>query len=555
MKPRSLVPLTSSLTTLALLLAAFCLVTPVVAGQTAKYSCPQFFTDIHQTTDCLEAIFSEDDESLFYTHLTVGSVPPGNGFSLGIVTAKPTHFISAFAPRPLVDMRNPDNKIFVVPSNVALPDKPDSGGRKSLFVPSVSVAASTNGSWYATGGFDWMPPLYVNAARHGPVPTCNKLGKLCTDTVLTLHLNGTHSVARTINFYGLGPASPSVQYTFRLDQTSGGLQGRLPLADYHSVDTSGEFSATAGIEARYLQLPVEALPASVYTHFTSATLPGLTAQPAYVHSNVGVIDHLTHISEAQTKAGEVFKRRDAIAVDSNFTYHWYSDTSTSAASFQQAVVDLDLALAVGGIFEQDVRSSATHLRSFFPHAFYSFVQDRCAGPPARPPLQLPPHPTKEQIKAAKKAAADYIKSNFYTIQITHGDRCDFGDVDVVAHLAVSHAPSGNTIPFFMRPTVGGQDIDSLTSLRGFANYRFRGDDATFVQTSYTLPVYDPLGLLVFYDAGNAGDTLGALSFAHLRQDAGFGVNIRIMRVPYAQAYVAWGAGSGPYLGYNLVKHF
>ena len=57
------------------------------------------------------------------------------------------------------------------------------------------------------------------------------------------------------------------------------------------------------------------------------------------------------------------------------------------------------------------------------------------------------------------------------------------------------------------------------------------------------------------DAGNAGDTLGALSFAHLRQDAGFGFNIRIMRVSYAQAYVAWGAGSGAYLGYNLVKHF
>jgi hypothetical protein len=40
------------------------------------------------------------------------------------------------------------------------------------------------------------------------------------------------------------------------------------------------------------------------------------------------------------------------------------------------------------------------------------------------------------------------------------------------------------------PTVGGQDIDSLTSLRGLANYRFREADATCLQTSYTLPVYD-----------------------------------------------------------------
>ena len=554
MQPRPLLPPTSRLSRLILVLAALTLLPPIAKSQTAKLSCPYFFDNLHQATDCLEAIFSEDDRPL-YTHLTVGSVPPGNGFALGIVTADPTHFISAYAPRTLPDLRKTNSNIFIVPSDVAHPDQPNSGGRKSLFVPRVSVAASTNGSWYATGGFDWLPPLYINAPRTGPVPTCNKLGKLCTDTVLTLHLEGTHSVARTIDFYGLGPASPNTQYTFRLDQTYGGMQGRLPLADYHTVDTSGEFSVAAGIEAHYLQLPVEALPASVYTHFTAATLPGLTAQPAYIHSNVGFIDRLTHISEAQPKPGQLLKRRDAIALSSSFAYHWYADTTTGASSFQQAEANVSVALEVGGIFQQDVRSSATHLRAFFPHAFYSFVQDRCAGPPALPPLQLPPSPTKEDIKKAKKAAANYIKDNFYTIQITHGDRCDFGDLTLTTHLAASHAPNGNTIPFFMRPTVGGQDIDSLTSLRGFANYRFRGNDATFLQTSYTLPVYDPLGLLVFYDAGNAGDTLGALSFAHLRQDAGFGVNIRIMRVSYAQAYVAWGAGSGPFLGYNLVKQF
>jgi hypothetical protein len=555
MQKRSLGPPTSSLARLVLVLAALGLLPSIATGQTAKLSCPYFFDNLHQATDCLEAIFSEDDRSLYYTHLTVGSVPPGNGFSLGIVTADPTHFVSAFAPRTLPDMRKTNPNIFAVRSDAAFPDQPNSGGRKSLFVPRVSVAASTNGSWYATGGFDWLPPLYINSPRSGPVSNCNKLGKLCTDTVLTLHLEGTHSVARTISFYGLGPPSPNTQYTFRLDQTYGGLQGRLPLADYHTVNTSGEFSVASGIEAHYLQLPVEALPASVYTHFTDATLPGLTAQPTYIHSNVGFIDHLTHISEAQSKAGQLLKRRDAVALVSSFTYHWYSDTSSSASSFQQAVANIDLSLEVGGIFQKDVTSSATHLRAFFPHAFYSFVQDRCAGPPAKPPVQLPPNPTKEDIKKARKAAADYIKDNFYTIQITHGDRCDFGDITLTAHLAASHAPVGDTIPFFMRPTVGGQDIDSLTSLRGFADYRFRGTDATFVQASYMLPVYDPLGLLVFYDAGNAGDTLGALSFAHLRQDAGVGVNIRIMRVSYAQAYVAWGAGSGAYLGYNLVKQF
>jgi hypothetical protein len=31
----------------------------------------------------------------------------------------------------------------------------------------------------------------------------------------------------------------------------------------------------------------------------------------------------------------------------------------------------------------------------------------------------------------------------------------------------THATNGDVIPFYMQPTVGGSDIDSLVSLRGF----------------------------------------------------------------------------------------
>jgi hypothetical protein len=41
----------------------------------------------------------------------------------------------------------------------------------------------------------------------------------------------------------------------------------------------------------------------------------------------------------------------------------------------------------------------------------------------------------------------------------------------------------------------------------------------------------------------------------LRQDAGFGVNIRILRIAVAQAYFAGGRGGGLHPGFNLVKQF
>jgi hypothetical protein len=107
----------------------------------------------------------------------------------------------------------------------------------------------------------------------------------------------------------------------------------------------------------------------------------------------------------------------------------------------------------------------------------------------------------------------------------------------------------------MQPTIGGSDIDSRLSLRGFADYRFRAQDATFLQVEYGIPVYGPIGALLFYDAGNVGQTLSGLSFAHLREDGGAGGTLRFGGSIVAQAYLAMGAGHGVHLGYNLVKSF
>ena len=66
---------------------------------------------------------------------------------------------------------------------------------------------------------------------------------------------------------------------------------------------------------------------------------------------------------------------------------------------------------------------------------------------------------------------------------------------------------------------------------------------------------DPLGMLVFYDAGTVGPTFSSLSFAHLRQDGGLGVTLSLQGHVAAQGYLAWGAGHGPAFGYNFTKFF
>ena len=145
------------------------------------------------------------------------------------------------------------------------------------------------------------------------------------------------------------------------------------------------------------------------------------------------------------------------------------------------------------------------------------------------------------------------EKNDYVLKVRQ--RCLYGNLDLRSHIVASYTGAGSTVPFYLQPTVGGSDIDSRVSLRGFPNYRFRAPDALFVQSDYTHPVWGPLGLLVFYDAGTVGPNWSSLSFAHLRQDAGLGTTLSLQGNIVAQGYLAWGAGHGPALGFNLAKLF
>ena len=220
-----------------MLAVGYALSATAASAQAVEYSCKYFFANVYQATDCMEALFSEDMPYV-HGHLTMGSVPPGNGFALGAVIEKPTHFVSPFAPRIPPDMR--DGKVFQSPSDPDTKEKSDRGGYKSLLVPKLGAAVSTNGSWIVSGTADWLPGIYKFGIRSESPPrpglppimkTCHKFLSFCTESVLAVHFNGTHRVARTVSYYGLGPTTPDVKYVFRFDETYGGVQIRMPLVD------------------------------------------------------------------------------------------------------------------------------------------------------------------------------------------------------------------------------------------------------------------------------------------------------------------------------------
>jgi hypothetical protein len=283
-------------------------------AQTTK-SCPDIFKDKHKALECIEGVFSETP-----LHLSFSSIPPGNGFPLGIVYENPTHNVEKY---------------------------------KSLTDPKLAFVGSTNGSWYATGALTWLPPLpYTN--QQNDAGACHKWGILCTEEVFGLTVYASHRSLNSLSFYGLGSSTPGTQYIFKQRDTYGGLIVRLPLTDWLRIDGQ--------IEDRAPEILSNGTPSSVTANFTDSTAPGLSAQPNFLHPAVTIRTTARHIAERATDplgapAGAntpLMKARTALRFQNNASYHWYSDRDTGQYSFQQFVFDGDESIQFGSVLQQFV---------------------------------------------------------------------------------------------------------------------------------------------------------------------------------------------------------
>jgi len=485
------------------------------------HDCKSFSENLHDAIDCSEALFSETP-----LHLTFSSMPPGNGFAIGGVLEQNNHYVSPFAL---------PGKSGIV-SGKLQPQQPDFSTKSvpslgSLWSADGRIAAvfSTNGSWLTTGTLTLMPKGYVPRHRtdhNGVQVSCNKLGPLCTRQIFGMHLEATHRSLQTISFYGIGPLSPSVKYIFHRNDTFGSFRAALPLADWLSVES--------GFEYRQTDLPPSTASNSVSTNFDSTTAPGLSSQPGFAHPYLALrTDPTAYLSpktddQEDNHSGPLMKPYLLFTFSNSAEYHWYAAQSDPASSFQQFVVDSEESIQLGTRVRHYVQVADT--KGGISRLFYSILARACGD-----------------------SGIDWSKPKDYVIKVRQP--CRFGDVDLRSHIVASRTGANSTVPFYLQPTIGGSDIDSRPSLRAFPDYRFHAPDALFVQTDYSVPIRDPLGMLVFYDAGTVGPTFSSLSFAHLRQDGGLGVTLSLQGHVAAQGYLAWGAGHGPAFGYNFTKFF
>jgi outer membrane protein assembly factor BamA len=98
---------------------------------------------------------------------------------------------------------------------------------------------------------------------------------------------------------------------------------------------------------------------------------------------------------------------------------------------------------------------------------------------------------------------------------------------------LSFPKEGERIPFYMQPTLGGND-----DLRGFARYRFYDDHSIFASVEHRWHAFAGLDMAIFVDAGKVVSRKAEIDFTDLEYAYGIGFRFRLqdavfMRIDFA----------------------
>lgn len=93
-----------------------------------------------------------------------------------------------------------------------------------------------------------------------------------------------------------------------------------------------------------------------------------------------------------------------------------------------------------------------------------------------------------------------------------------------AKSVLCYPDSGQVVPFYMQPTLGG-----TSDLRGYRRYRFYDNNLFLMNAEYRWEVFTLMDMAFFADAGKVFHRDGDFNLQHLESDLGFGLRFKSRR--------------------------
>jgi outer membrane protein assembly factor BamA len=137
------------------------------------------------------------------------------------------------------------------------------------------------------------------------------------------------------------------------------------------------------------------------------------------------------------------------------------------------------------------------------------------------------HPTRGGLYSATAASYSDRNDGKYSFRRYEAEATQFlplvADKWVLALHAwevFSDTSSGNTVPFYLLPSLGGQN-----TLRGYYDYRFHDRDLQVFNAESRWGLFTHVDAAVFVDAGKVASVASDLDFKHMRTSYGAGLRV------------------------------
>ena len=377
------------------------------------------------------------------------------------------------------------------------------------------AVGSSNGSWRA--GF-YMK--FVDTHENAPTVSFGTKGRNMKPNLTSIperpviNLYAQAISLNKLTFFGLGSGSTEAGRSFfGMRETIVGASVIKPFYPKLSAALFGE------VNGRFVDIrPSLGQPSpSIEALYSEATAPGLTTQPGTFQLGEGV--------RIRPVLFDAF-----LHLDYNLTYQQY--VSGNSFSFQRLTTDLSHQFAI-------YRKTTRILLPRDTNGPDECSVDRDSENPECNVDKFAEHPNclKDPSKDSDCKA------------ITRDLQ---GSIGFRFFLAASMTPSGNVVPFYFQPTLGGSDVNGNPSLASYQDYRFRAPDVMLIRQSFEHSIGSlPLGFTFMADEGKVGLTRGDLGSSPWLHSFSTGLTLRAGGFPQVFLLFSWGGKEGTHTIANV----
>jgi hypothetical protein len=384
----------------------------------------------------------------------------------------------------------------------------------------ADAVGSINGSWRAGFYMKFVPTeakgITVSKGTQNQKQTRKikaNLSEMPERPVINLYAQAIS--LNKLTYFGLGSATTEAARTFYgMREIIVGSSAVKPFFAPLNAAVYGE------VNGRFVDIrPSTGQPSpSIEQLYPEATAPGLTTQPGTVQLGEGI------------RIRPIWAN-DLIHSDYSLTYQQYV-TPSDPFTFQRVTTDLNTQFALYRkttriLFPRDANGPdecSIDKDSGNPECTVDYFAQRpdCVGN----------HNQDPECKALSRDLQGSVGFRFF--------------------LANSVVPSGNVVPFYFQPTLGGTDINGTPSLASYQDFRFRAPDVMLLRENFEHSIGNlPLGVTFMADQGKVGFNRSDLGSSPWLHSYSAGLTLRAGGFPQVFLLFSWGGKEGTHTTANV----